>query len=138
MQWTVGEEITMSRSTSVFHAPLSSICLLLMSVIIAGGAQALKPSHEADRLIMAAQDAIAADDYVQAERYLEEANALGIDLPPDYDFLYGRVLYQQNELQQARTQLEQYVDATGNGGEYYREALMLITEIERLRSGRSE
>lgn len=128
----------MSRSISVFHVPLFSACLLLMTFVIASNAQALKPSHEADRLIMAAQDAIVGNDYVQAERYLEEAKALGIDLPPGYDFLYGRVLYQQNELLRARTQLEQYVDATGNEGEYYREALMLITEIEKLRSGRSE
>ncbi|MGQ9426130.1 tetratricopeptide repeat protein [Gilvimarinus sp. F26214L] len=114
--------------------------LLAVSLLLAAplAQSALKPSHEADRLIMAAQDAIAANDFDRAEGHLDRARGLGVRLPPEFDFFYARILQQNNELENARSHLERYVDGVGADGDYYREALALITQIERRRSGVSQ
>lgn len=92
---------------------------------------ALEPIHEADRLIMAAEDAMVENDFRSAEQYLLRAEALGIDLPSDYDFLFGKLLEQKGENKKANEKLESYVNRDGNEGRYYREALSLITTIEK-------
>lgn len=124
------------------HPYLRLLCrtalALTATLLLSSPASALKPSHEADRLVLAAKEAIDNDDYSQAEEHLRAARQLGIKLPPDYDFFYGKLLRQQNDWTAARTHLEQYADSAGNTGENYREALSLITQIEKDRGGRTE
>lgn len=109
------------------------LCLLLASPF----ALSLKPSHEADRLVMAAEEALTNGNADAAEDYLLQARQLGVELPPEYDFFYGQLLRKKGDLNRARSHLEQYVDRAGSQGEHYREALTLITEVERARNGRS-
>lgn len=104
---------------------------VLLLALATSPAMALKPSHEADRLILAAEEAIAANNYSQAAEHLEKARQLGISLPAEYDFFQGKVLYQRDEPARARSHLESYADQAGSGGEYYRETLSLITDIEQ-------
>ncbi|MCW8194166.1 hypothetical protein F6455_05145 [Proteobacteria bacterium 005FR1] len=111
-----------------------ALCLMLGSSLTLG----LKPSHEADRLVLAAEQALSKSNYSEAEDYLSQARQLGIELPADYDFLYGKLLHHKKELNRARNHLEQYVNRAGKEGEHYREALALITEVERSRNGRSQ
>ncbi|GAB1263332.1 hypothetical protein NBRC116493_25710 [Aurantivibrio infirmus] len=103
----------------------------LTSFLWASAALSLKPEYEADRLLMAAEQAFAISDFDQAAELLDRASQLGIELPADYDFLNGRLLQRSGQLEQAREKLESYVDKEGNEGIYYREALNLITDIER-------
>ncbi|MGI1677515.1 MAG: tetratricopeptide repeat protein [Cellvibrionaceae bacterium] len=112
------------------------ICILALG--FQSTSYALQPAHEADRLIMAAEDSIENNDYRDAERYLEKAEKLGIALPSDYDFLYGKILQHKGDYKKANDKLELYVNRDGNEGRYYREALSLITNIERKLENKTE
>ncbi len=116
----------------IFTARTKSIfifCVFLLGYPISS--LALQPAHEADRLIMAAEKSIEENNYRDAERYLAKAGELGISLPSEYDFLYGKLLQNKGEYKKANEKLEQYVNRDGNEGRYYRDALGLITEIEK-------
>jgi len=118
--------ILWSQSAVVIR--LALVCLVFAT---SSGALALKPSHEADRLLLAAEDAFAAGDRRQAESHLNAAMQLGIALPPEFNYLYGKLLAQQNKPAEARRYLEQYVNREGENGRYYRDALSLITEVQK-------
>lgn len=128
--------MTYSHLRVLFLRAISILLATLLLWLMASPATALKPSHEADRLILAAEEAIAANNYSQAAEHLEKTRQLGISLPAEYDFFYGKLLNQRDEPARARTHLESYADQVGSGGEHYREALSLITDIEQQR-GRS-
>lgn len=100
-------------------------------------AWSLQAEHEADRLLLATEEALADNNYSQAEEHLNAIRQLGITPPPEYEFFYGKLLHHRNNGTRARSHLENYVNRTGRDGEYYRDALNLITEIERERSGQS-
>lgn len=122
-------------------APLqrcSFLLLFLTSSIWVSAAHSLKPEYEADRLLMAAEQAVAENDFNLAAKHLDKASQLGIELPADYDFLNGKLLLREGSLNDAREKLESYVDREGNEGLYYREALNLITEIEQKQNQKQE
>lgn len=116
----------------------SFLFVFLTSIIWASAAQSLKPEYEADRLLMAAEEAVAENDFTLAAKHLDKASQLGIELPADYDFLNGKLLQRKGDLSDARKKLENYVDREGNEGLYYREALGLITEIEKKQNQKQE
>ncbi len=121
----------LNRSKTPLQHLQSLILFFFLAVGIQATSHALQPAHEADRLIMAAEESIENNDYRDAERYLQKAGKLGIELPAGYDFLYGKILKHNGELTKANERLETYVNREGNEGQYYREALSLITEIEK-------
>lgn len=123
--------MTHSNLSVLLPRPAVALIAALLLGLATCPASALKPSHEADRLILAAEAAIAADNYSQAAEHLNKALQLGIKLPAEYDFFYGKLLQQRNELARAKTHLASYADQAGNTGEHYREALSLITQIEQ-------
>ena len=104
------------------------ICLMLTS---SGATWSLTPSAEADRLLLAAEEAFANGSRRQAEQHLNDALKLGITLPADFNFLYGKLLVEQGKGIEARRYLEQYVNRVGDSGRYYRDALLLITDIQK-------
>lgn len=127
--------MTHSYVSLPFPRAASALTTALLLCLLTSAAIALKPSHEADRLILAAEEAIAANSYSQAAEHLNKARQLGISLPAEYDFFYGKLLQQRDEPTRARTHLENYADQAGSSGEHYREALSLITQIEQQRGG---
>ncbi|GAB1261880.1 hypothetical protein [Aurantivibrio plasticivorans] len=97
---------------------------------MAANSVALRPSHEADRLILAAEQAFDNGSPQRAAEHLEKARQLGISLPPEYDYFYGKLLIQRGDTSDARRHLERYADTVGRDGEHYRDALKLITKAD--------
>ena len=91
---------------------------------------ALKPSIEADRLLIAAEEAFDHNDRQGAAKHLQAARDLGVALPVEFNFLYGKLLFQEGKPVEARRYLEQYVNREGDQGRYYRDALSLITKAQ--------
>lgn len=118
-----------------FHRLLAILLVLLAlsTALEIDTANALTPSQEADRLLLATEDAFTANDTRQAASHLQAARQLGVSLPSDYQFLFGKLLVQQNKHLEARPYLERYVSIEGNKGYFYRDALALITKIEKTR-----
>jgi len=103
---------------------------LLIGCLLSQPLWALAPEHEAHRLILAARNYIAADDYQKASDALVRIEALKISLPAEYHYWRGLVLQERGSFEQSRAHFESYVDATGSEGEFYEDALTRITQIE--------
>lgn len=113
------------------HRRISYCLVIAVAMACATATWALQPNHEADRLLLAAEDAFANNNRGLAAEHLQAARQLGIALPAEYNFLYGKLLQQQNKASESRTYLERYVASEGNNGRFYRDALALITQIEK-------
>lgn len=127
--------MTRSRVTSM--ALVTALFLLITSSLVSQSSWALKPSIEADRLLIAAEEAFDENDRASAAEHLQAARNLGIALPVEFNFLYGKLLFQQGNPNDARRYLEQYVNREGDQGRYYRDALSLITKSQGQRRASS-
>ena len=97
----------------------------------------LQAEHEAERLLLAADDAFSNNQYSQAANYLNDVRRLGIVPPPEFNYYYGKLLLHEKRYTEARNYLENYVNSQGSTANHYRDALGLITDIEKQRNGRA-
>lgn len=107
--------------------------LVLASTLLAGQAFALAPEHEMRRLMLATEEAVAAESWGEAGEYLNRLQQIEGNKPADYFFYRGRVMLQANHLNEAQSALESYVSSAGTDGSHYQEALKLITDVEKAR-----
>lgn len=107
--------------------------MVLVSALGAGQAAALAPEHEVRRLMLATEEAVTAEQWGEAAEYLNRLQRLETAKPTDYLFFRGRVMFQSSHYNEARSALERYITDAGTEGQYYREALQLITRIEKAR-----
>lgn len=94
----------------------------------------LPVNAEADRLLLAAENAIESDNQHEARRFLSQAQALNTPLPNQFYFLYGTTLFQLDELDKASINLVKFVEAAERGSPDYKKALGLLTNIEKRNS----
>ncbi|MCM0611446.1 hypothetical protein KFJ24_03020 [Marinobacter sediminum] len=111
--------------------------VILASALLAGQASALAPEHEVRRLMLATEEAVAAESWGEAGEYLNRLQQLEGSKPADYFYYRGRVMYQAAHLNEAQSALESYVGQAGSEGGHYQEALKLITEVEKARKERA-
>lgn len=117
-----------------FLAPVLAVFLLFS----APAAYSLPPEIEVDRLILAAKEKLAVQDFSAARQYLERVAPLNVQPPAEYYLLYGRVYYQADAWAQAKAHYEKYVEMVGKDGESYEQSLKLITELEETLAERPE
>ncbi len=105
---------------------------LLVSVLTLSSplALALPAEMEADRLVLAAEEKIAAQDFEGARQYLERVEPLKTEPRADFHFLFGQVKLHDGDFRGAEQQLTQYVKKAGREGEHYEAALRLLTQVE--------
>lgn len=107
--------------------------MVLVSALGAGQAAALAPEHEVRRLMLATEEAVTAEQWGEAAEYLNRLQQLEAVKPANYLFFRGKVMLQSAHYNEARSALERYITDAGTEGQYYREALQLITRIEKAR-----
>lgn len=107
------------------RAALLSAMMMTSSLVLA-----LPADIEADRLVLAAEEKIAQQDFEGARSYLQRVEPLKVEPRPVFHFLYGQVLLREGSLEQARNHLTDYVSRVGREGENYDDALRLLTQIE--------
>ncbi|MGC8119451.1 hypothetical protein [Marinobacter sp. VGCF2001] len=107
--------------------------LMLSSVLTVstGMAYALAPEHEIRRLMLATEEAVAAESWSEAGEYLNRLRAMEGEKPAEYFYYRGRAMLQASHLNEARSALEQYITLAGAEGAYYQQSLKLITDIEK-------
>ncbi|HEV8078078.1 MAG TPA: hypothetical protein VGP45_06810, partial [Marinobacter sp.] len=98
---------------------------------------ALPAEHEIRRLMLATEQALAAENWDDASEYLGRLHQLDGERPVDFYFFRGRVMQKSELLNEAQASLEAYVTQAGKDGQYYTQALERITEIEKLRKDRA-
>ncbi|WP_041635094.1 hypothetical protein [Marinobacter sp. BSs20148] len=111
--------------------------LLVCAVLYAGSAMALPVEHEIRRLMLATEQALAAENWDDASEYLGRLQQLDGERPVDFYFYRGRVMQKSDLLNEAQASLEVYVTRAGKEGQYYEQALERITEIEKRRKDRA-
>lgn len=90
---------------------------------------ALPPEHEAERLLLQAEQYIETGALDRAEDVLARAAALQTTLPLRYYFFRGQTLA-SSDAEKARELLSHYVVMGGGEAPYYRSALQMITRLE--------
>ncbi|PXX90458.1 hypothetical protein DIT71_13305 [Marinobacter vulgaris] len=118
----------------VIRAGRSSVCGLVVALLLmAGHVSALEPEHEIRRLMLATEEAVAAENWGEAGEYLNRLQQLEGEKPADYFYYRGRVMLESGHFNESRAALEKYVSEAGAEGDYYNDALKLITRVEKTR-----
>jgi len=124
-------------AVSYGKARYRALGLVLASSLLASQAWALAPEHETRRLMLATEEAVAAESWGEAGEYLNRLQQLEGTKPADYFYYRGRVMLQAGHLNEAQSALEAYVTAAGAEGSHYQKALKLITDVEKARKERA-
>ncbi|RMF19163.1 MAG: hypothetical protein D6758_02620 [Gammaproteobacteria bacterium] len=93
-------------------------------------AEALAPEFEVDRLMLALEEHLEAGNWQAAEADVRRLEALKPEKPPAFNYLRAKVALKKGDTESARNSLITYVNAAGREGQYYREALRLINELD--------
>ncbi|MDX1633834.1 MAG: hypothetical protein R3280_04310 [Marinobacter sp.] len=125
---------------NVKRSPIRRLChgVLIAASLWATQAQALAPEHETRRLMIATEQAIKEQRWGDAGQFLNRLQGLDSEKPPAYLYYRGRVMLQSGLLTEAREALEGYIQSAGAEGEFYTDALELITEVEQQQKTASE
>jgi len=90
----------------------------------------LSPEIQADILINSATKDIDAERWKDAIQCFEKAINLGVDLPGEFYFLYGKALFKTESYGYSLSSLTNYLTLVGQDGKYYEEAITLIVDAE--------
>lgn len=112
----------------------SSVCgFVLASLLMTGQVAALESEHEIRRLMLATEEAVSGENWGEAGEYLNRLQQLEGQKPADYFYFRGRVMLEAGHFNEARAALEKYVSQAGAEGKHYKDALKLITSVEKAR-----
>ena len=106
----------------------------LLGLFAVASAQ-LPPKIEADKNMVLAEQLYAAKDYAEAFKVMEKVIALqkehNLTLSDEFHFKYAQVALSADSTRIALESVSKYLSATGREGEFYKEALTLLVEVER-------
>ncbi len=94
-------------------------------------AMALPPEMEADRLLILAAKYTDQGKNDAAAAEFQKILDLKTKLPDDFYYQYGRHFYAIGQLKKAGENVETYLKKAGTKGQYYRQALQMLTAIEQ-------
>lgn len=117
----------LSQLSRLFWLP--ALCLWLVAAPLQAGST-LAPGYESDRLLLATEAALTQNQFSAARQYLDQAQALGVQLPADFHYYQARVREHEGQDQKAQQSYEAYVNQSGKQGRFYREALEAITRLK--------
>ena len=90
----------------------------------------LSPEVQLDLLVNSATKSMKAGRWEDAVQGFEKAMKLGVSLPGDFHFLYGKALYKTGSYEYALSSLTIYLTLVGRDGEYYEDAITLVVDAE--------
>ncbi|UTA49267.1 hypothetical protein L1F30_06935 [Simiduia sp. 21SJ11W-1] len=113
--------------------PFLAVLLVVIALAAAGRTHgaSLAPEFEADRLLLAAEQALADNQYASAEQHLADIAKLGISLPNEYHFFKGQILANESQYTQATDHFTRYVNQAGKNARFYQQSLAAITDLKR-------
>ena len=113
---------------------IRSIFVLFLLVFFTVASAQLPPKIMADKHLIHAEQLYAAKDYAEAFNVMEKIIALqkehNLTLPDEFHFKYAQVALAADSTRIALESVTRYLSATGDGGEFYKEALALMLKAE--------
>lgn len=76
------------------------------------------------------ENAIKSGNYKRALVYIRKLDALGVELPAEYPYYKAKALLETGDAAGAQEQVMLYLSKAGSAGQFYREALNLLTATE--------
>jgi len=125
------------RNGNIKHAALSSIIsLVLMTAYFTGiptvfaKDKELSSEVQVDILMKTAKMDLEAERWIDAVESFEKAMKLGVSLPGEFHFLYGKALFKTGSYERALSSLTNYLTLVGRDGEFYEKAITLVVGAE--------
>ena len=130
-------------SSILFVTLIMAVHVAVMPIVFAQEKE-LPPEIQVDILISAAKKDILAGKWKDAVQVLEDALKLGVKLPGEFHFHYGKALFKTGNYDESLPSLTSYLTLVGKDGEYYEEAVTLVVDAKneqedaKLRSSESK
>ncbi len=124
------------RTGFIRQAALSSIISLVL-VIMAHFAgitsvfaidKDLSSEVQVDMIMKTAKKDLEAERWVAAVEGFEKAMKLGVNLPGEFHFQYGKALFKTGSYEYSLSSIANYITLVGRDGEYYEEAITLVVD----------
>ncbi len=90
----------------------------------------LSPDVQVDILMKAAKNDMDAERWKDAVENFERAMNLGVNLPGEFHYLYGKALFKTESYEYSQSSLTNYLTLVGRDGEFYEEAITLVVDAE--------
>ena len=90
----------------------------------------LAPEVQLDLLVNSATKSMKAGRWEDAVQSFEKAMKLGVSLPGEFHYLYGKSLYKTGSYEYALSSLTIYLTLVGREGKYYEDAITLVVDAE--------
>ena len=117
------------------------IASVAVSILLGGftvGAAQLPPDIMVDRYLLQAEQLMEEKDHKAALETMDKITALqkehDLTLPDGFHFKYAQVAFSAGLIKTAMESVNQYLMAAGREGEFYREALELLDEVEPIQT----
>lgn len=114
--------------SSIFFAVLMLTAYVAGMSVVSAQEERLPPEIQADIIISAAKKDILAGKWKDAVQGLENALKLGVKLPGEFYFHYGKALFKIGNYDESLSSLTSYLTLIGREGEYYEEAVTLVVD----------
>ena len=109
--------------SGIFSAVLMLTAYVAGMSVVSAQEEELPTEIQVDILINAAKKDILAGKWKDAVQGLEKAPKLGVKLPGEFHFHYGKALFKIGNYDESLSSLTSYLTLTGREGEYYEEAV---------------
>ncbi len=90
----------------------------------------LLPEVQVDILMKSAKKDLETERWIDAVESFEKAMKLGVNLPGEFHFLYGKALFKMGNYEHSLSSLTNYLTLVSRDGEFYEEAITLIVNAE--------
>ena len=114
--------------SGIFSAVLMLTAYVAGMSVVSAQEEELPTEIQVDILINAAKKDILAGKWKDAVQGLEKALKLGVKLPGEFHFHYGKALFKMGNYDESLSSLTSYLTLTGREGKYYEEAVTLVVD----------
>ena len=116
--------------SSIFSVALMMTAHIAVMPVVFAQEEELPAEIQVDLLINAAKKDNQAGRWKDAVRGLEKALKLGVKLPGEFHFHYGKALFKTGNYDESLSSLTSYLTLTGREGVYYEEAVTLVVNAK--------
>ena len=116
--------------SSIFSLALIVTALLASMPDVFAQDKELAPEVQLDLLVNSATKSMKAGRWEDAVQSFEKAMKLGVSLPGEFHYFYGKSLYKTGSYEYALSSFTIYLTLVGREGEYYEDAITLVVDAE--------
>ncbi len=130
MQTTVTKHVVQSAIICIFLLVVMITTLGVGMPIVFAKDKERSPDIQVDILINSAKNDMEAERWEDAAKSFKKAMNLGINLPGEFHFLYGRILLKTGNYDDALSSLSNYLTLVGREGKHFDDTITFIVEAK--------